>query len=193
MKKPYIEVHDNYRIDSGNKLPKLGTVDYAVTTKNGDGFGLCDSGKHFLVTDNISYESVGNSLPQDTKSNQPHQPAKWIHAKNGDIVLQAPNGTLYLEARNIIIDAVGGEFGERSDGNVFVQATNELYLKSSDKVTISGTDVLLQATKTASVVGKCFLNITGGLVNAAATADTGSILSLLDERINELVSALGVI
>ena len=193
MTKPHIEVYERYRIDSGNKMPKLGTVDYAMTTKAGTGFGFCESGKHFLVTENISYESVGNSLPQSSNVKQPHQPAKWIHAKNGDIVIQAPNGTLYLEARNIILDAVGGESSTKKNGNVFLQASNEVYIKSSDKITIAATDVLINASKTATIVGKCFLNMSGGMMNGASSVDSFSVLSILDSRVMNLINALGLV
>jgi|Laugrefabdmm15dn_1035133.scaffolds.fasta_scaffold01012_4 hypothetical protein len=193
MTKPHIEVYERYRIDSGNRMPKLGTVDYAMTTKTGAGYGFCESGKHFLVTENISYESVGNNLPQNSNANQPHQPAKWIHAKNGDIVIQAPNGTIYLEARNIILDAVGSESSTQKNGNVFLQASNEVYIKSSDKVTIAATDVLINASKTATIVGKCFLNMTGGMVNSASSVDTFNALSILDTRVMKLITALGLV
>jgi hypothetical protein len=183
------QIYDRYRVDSGNRIPKFGTPDYSVITQGGDGFAFIEDGKHIMTCDGTSHENVGCNLPSQTSSNNPFQPAKWIRAESGDIVLEASIGTIYLKARNIVLVSSGAE----PDGNIFLKSNNEIYIKSSDNVTITGTNVTVSASKTATLVGKSFTSIAANFTSAASTTDTLNITSVLDGRITDLVKGLGII
>lgn len=177
MSEPKISIFDYYRIDSGNKMPIVGEVEYAVTTHSGQGFGFAASGKHFLVCNDVSHESVGCSLRKNNDSNQPFTPAKWILAKNGDIKIEAPNGTIHLEARNIRIKAVGAETDETQDGNVDIQASNEIVLDSSDKVKISAVNLRMTASFDMTI-DSAFMTISGSFTGGGSAVDAA--LGILD-------------
>jgi hypothetical protein len=183
------QVNDRYRVDSGNKIPKFGTPDYAMITQNGDGFAFLEDGKHLMTCDGTSHESVGCDLASQTSTNKPYQPAKWIRAESGDILFEAPNGTIYLTAKNIVVTSSGSE----PDGNIFLKANNEIYIKSSDTVTITGTDVTISASKTATLVGKAFTNIAANFTLLASFSDTFTAITSLDDRVNSVLKLIGTI
>lgn len=182
------QIYDRYRLDSGNRIPKHGTPDYSIITERGDGFAFLEDGKHVMTCDGTSHENVGCDLPSQTSSNNPFQPAKWIRAESGDILLDAPLGTIYLNAKNVVLVASSSE----PDGNIFLKANNEIYIKSSDNVTITGTNVTVSATKTATLVGKSFTTIASNFTSAVSTTDTFNIISVLDGRIGNLIKGLGL-
>lgn len=177
MSEPKISIFDYYRIDSGNKLPIIGEVEYSVTTHSGQGFGFANSGKHFLTCNDVSHEAVGCSLRKNNDSGQPFTPAKWILAKNGDIKIEAPNGTIHLEARNIRIKAAGVETDETQDGNVDIQASNEIVLDSSDKVKISAVNLRITSSFDM-VIDSSYLTITASFSGAGSSVDAA--LGVLD-------------
>jgi hypothetical protein len=182
------QIYDRYRIDSGNRIPEFGTPDYSIITKNGDGFAFTDDGKHIMTCDGTSHENVGCNLPSQTSSNNPFQPAKWIRAESGDIVLEATLGTIYLTAKNIVLVASGSE----PNGNIFLKSSNEIYIKSSDSVTIAATNVTVSASKTATLVGKSFTNIAANFSAIASTTDTFTLSSFLDTKIEKILTGLGL-
>jgi hypothetical protein len=69
-------------------------------------------------------------MPSNNDGGNPLNLAKWIHAKNGDIKIEAPNGTIHLEAKNIHISAVGGD----PDGNIIIKAKNQIEVNSKDGI-----------------------------------------------------------
>lgn len=177
MSEPKVSIFDYYRIDGGNKLPIVGEVEYAVTTHSGQGFGFATSGKHYLVCNDISHEAVGCSLRKNNDAEQPFTPAKWILAKNGDIKIEAPNGTIHLEARNIRIKASGAETDQTQDGNVDIQASNEIVLDSSDKIKISAINVRLTASYDMTI-DSTYMSITGSFSGGGSSVDAA--LGILD-------------
>ena len=177
MNEPKISIFDYYRIDGGNKLPVVGTVEYAVTTNSGQGFGFANSGKHYLTCNDVSHEAVGCSLRKNNDADQPFTPAKWILAKNGDIKIEAPNGTIHLEARNIRLKAVGAETATTQDGNVDIQASNEVVIDSADKIKIS--TVNLRMTASFDMVSdSTYMTITGSFSGGGSSIDAA--LGILD-------------
>jgi hypothetical protein len=177
MSEPKCQIFDYYRIDSGNKIPVVGEVEYAVTTHSGQGFGFAKSGKHFLTCSDVSHEAVGCEVRKNNDSNQPFTPSKWILAKNGDIKIEAPNGTIHLEARNVRIKATGAETDDTQDGNVDIQASNEIVLDSSDKVKISA--VSLRMTSSFEMtIDSSFMTITACFSGGGSSVDAA--LGILD-------------
>ena len=133
---PQVKVDDYCRIVKGSTIPIHGKTDYAMFTNKGQGFGFFEDGDHVVVCDKTSYESVGNEMPANNDGGNPMNLAKWICAKNGDIKIEAPNGTIHLEARNIHIKAIGCEGDASSNGNIILKASNEIELNSKDSLKI---------------------------------------------------------
>lgn len=175
------QIYERYRIDSGNSIPKFGITEYSVITDGGDGFAFLENGNHLMTCEGVSHENVGINLPSSD-----YQPAKWIRADSGDILFEAPQGTIYLNAKNIVLVSSGAD----PDGNIFLSSCNDIYLKSTDNVTITGTNVTVSASKSATLVGKAFTNIGANFVSLADTTDVIGAITSLDSRILDLLKIL---
>lgn len=180
------QVYEKYRVDSGNKLPKFGEVEYSLMTETGNGFAYLKSGNHLMACDGTSHESVGCNLESNSGKNDPYQPAKWIRADSGDIVFEAPQGTIYLNAKNIVLVSNGAD----PDGNIFLSSCNDVYIKSTDNVTITGTNVTVSASKTATFVGKHTTNIAANFLGLVEVTDIASSITSLDGRFTDLLKLL---
>jgi hypothetical protein len=167
-----LDIKNNYRIDGGNTLPIHGKVNYSMICKNGDGeiYGETD-GRNVKVVSGFSCEVVGTELPPNSDANQPYVPAKWIRAAKGDIMIEAPSGTLYLNARNVVINASGPETDNESNGNVDIIATNDINLTSSDTIKVAATNISMSASLAMDLAGKSFLNIAGSMSTGGSTMD----------------------
>lgn len=179
------QIYEKYRIDSGSTIPKFGTTEYSVITDGGDGFAYLTNGNHLATCEGTSHENVGMSVDG---SGDTFIPAKWIRAENGDILLDAPQGTIYLRAKNIFFDAQSAD----PDGNIFFNASNDIYIKSTDNVTITGTNVTVTATKTATLVGQAFTNIGANFTSVVDTTDIIGAITSLDERLIEVLDFIGL-
>lgn len=150
---PQVHVDDYCRIVKGVEVPVHGKVDYAMFTNKGQGYLFGEDGRHVLVCDTTSYESVGNEISNNNPGSAPGFGgnnttffAKWINAKNGDIKIEAPNGTIHLEARNIRIKATGAETDTGSDGNVEIKASNQIELNSRDQIKLNSPKIALTSS-----------------------------------------------
>jgi hypothetical protein len=188
MSKVKTTIKKRYRIDSGNTMPIHGKVNYALICENGDGeiYGM-DDGRNVKVVSGVSVEVVGTELQANADAKQPHIPAKWICAKKGDVVIEAPQGTLYLSGRNVVISASGPETEDQSNGNIDILATNDINISSYDTIKISGTNVTMNASLAMDIAGQTFLNIAGSMSTGGSTLDlskgilgaTGTLLKSL--------------
>lgn len=183
------KIEERYRIDSGGKLPKFGTVDYSMITQNGDGYAYLPSGNHLMACKGTSHECVGTDLKGGGAKNSAYQPAKWIKADSGDIVFEAPQGTIYLNAKNIVLVSNAAD----PDGNIFLSSCNDIYIKSTDSVTVTGTNVTVNGSKTATLVGKSTTNIAANFIAIADTTDVVSSITSLDSRVLDLLKLLETI
>lgn len=183
------QVYEKYRIDSGNKIPKHGSTEYSLITETGNGFAFMDNGNHLLACDGTSHETVGHDIESSTSKNRPYQPTKWIKAESGDILFEAPQGTIYLKAKNILIESTGAD----PDGNIFLTSCNDVYIKSTDSVTITGTNVTVSASKTASLIGKSFTNIASNFVSLADTTEITKSITSLDSAIEGLLKFMEMV
>lgn len=179
------QIYENYRIDSGSVIPKFGTTEYSVITDGGDGFAYLTNGNHLATCEGTSHENVGINLDN---TGDTFIPAKWIRAENGDIFLEAPQGTIYLKAKNIVLDAQSAD----PNGNIFFNASNDIYMKSSDNVTITGTNVTVVATKTATMVGQAFTNMGANFTSVVDTTDIIGAITSLDSRLLDILKFMGL-
>lgn len=185
-REPQVRIDDYCRVVKGVEVPVHGKVDYAMFTNKGQGYLFAEDGRHVLVCDTTSYESVGNEISENNPGGTPGFGgnngmflAKWINAKNGDIKIEAPNGTIHLEARNIRIKATGSETDTESDGSVSIKASNEIELNSRDQIKLNAPKL--------SLTGSLSLDINTTFMNTVAQfATTGSSI---DAAVGTLTAA----
>ena len=105
----------------------------------------------------------------------------YMDAVNGDIVIKAGKGKIRMEAQNIEIQAVGQD---NKNGSVIIDA-NEKFLVRSPVVDVSAkASAKFFSEKTVELIGNQFLNIYGGLIDAAdgATKKRGSKVPSTNEE-----------
>jgi uncharacterized protein (DUF2345 family) len=161
--------------------------------QNGDGEIYAESGRNVKTVSEASIEVVGTELSANADASQPHIPAKWIRAEKGDVLIEAPNGTLYLSARNIVVAASGPETENSSNGNIDIIASNDINLDSKDTIKMDATNVYMNASLAMDICGKSFLSITGGMTIGGSGVDSKSILSVSGTIINSLTGLGGLL
>jgi len=193
MTKPTVQIKSTYRVDGGNTIPVHGKVNHSMICQNGDGEIYAESGRNVKTVSEASIEVVGTELSANADASQPHIPAKWIRAEKGDILIEAPNGTLYLSARNIVVAASGPETENSSNGNIDIIASNDINLDSKDTIKMDATNVYMNASLAMDICGKSFLSITGGMTIGGSGVDSKSILSVSGTIINSLTGLGGLL
>lgn len=147
-------------------------VGYSLITDEACGYTYYkDGGKEEVV--------LGTSLEVCGHTVKDKEPGKLIYAKNGDIVLEAPNGQITLKARNIRI------LGQDGDGEVTIQAGKIAEIDAPTS-RMKGTNI--------DVTGKNSVNMIGNYVESAAGVQQSSS-SLVDifqgSFIGQLLNSLG--
>ena len=193
MTKPTVQIKSTYRVDGGNTIPVHGKVNHSMICQNGDGEIYAESGRNVKTVSEASIEVVGTELSANADASQPHIPAKWIRAEKGDVLIEAPNGTLYLSARNIVVAASGPETENSSNGNIDIIASNDINLDSKDTIKMDATNVYMNASLAMDICGKSFLSITGGMTIGGSGVDSKSILSISGTIINSLTGLGGLL
>jgi len=193
MTKPTVQIKSTYRVDGGNTIPVHGKVNHSMICQNGDGEIYAESGRNVKTVSEASIEVVGTELSSNADSNQPHIPAKWIRAEKGDILIEAPNGTLYLSARNIVVAASGPETENSSNGNIDIIASNDVNIDCKDTIKMDSTNIYMNASLAMDICGKSFLSITGGMTIGGSGVDSKSILSISGTIINSLTGLGGLL
>jgi len=144
---PHLRQTDHFIESCGVESPHNGKIDYSCTTKKGQGFIYYENGDFDIVVDKTSKEVVGVKPPKEGGWNE-KVPAKIIHAQNGSIILDAPNGEVVIKARSIRFVAVDGIDG----GEITFQASKIVHL-DAPTITAQGTNVTIAASNNASVTG----------------------------------------
>lgn len=108
-----------------------------------------------------------------------------IIAKNGDLVLNAERGTIYLKAKNIHIETSG----KNKEGNFLVNSNGFIILTSTQEVRLAGSRVCITGTSGINIVSSTFVNIYGHL-NTKGPKTIKSINNLLSEGWSSLVEGL---
>lgn len=193
MTKPTVQIKSTYRVDGGNTIPVHGKVNHSLICQNGDGEIYAESGRNVKTVSEASIEVVGTELSSNADSNQPFIPAKWIRAEKGDILIEAPNGTLYLAARNIVVQASGPETENSSNGNIDIIASNDVNIDCKDTIKMDSTNIYMNASLAMDICGKSFLSITGGMTIGGSSVDSKSILSISGTIINGLTGLGGLL
>lgn len=178
-KEVYVKQNPGYRVETGTSSAKNGEIDIAVSTDLGQGIIIYKNGNSDFVVNGTSKEVVGHEITGEPGKTSP---AKIIDAKNGDIILRATNGTIYLEAANIRLTGIDGMAGE-------------ITIQGSKIVNIDAPTINAQGTNT-TIAGSQSANIVGGgslqLVSATKTTsvsnsdlDNASVMSkILSNTVN---------
>ena len=160
MSDPHARQYNGFRVESGSSTPKLGKIDYAVTTDNNQGLIFCQNGKLIIRNKTSSHELCGEHLTDNIT------PAKTIDAANGDIHIRAKNGTITLEAANIRLIGVDGKGGE-----ITIQASK---ICNIDAPTVSGqgTNISFAGASKTQIAGTSLDLATSTKAACASGVDT---------------------
>lgn len=156
---PHLRQTDHFREECGTESPHNGKIDYACTTKKGQGCIIYENGDHDFVVNKTSKEVVGINITNE------NEPAKIIRAENGGIILSAPYGTVTIVAANIRFVAVDGTTG----GEITFQASKIIH-QDAPTVTTQTTNGTIAASQSVSITGST-ADING---NAQATVSSGT-------------------
>ena len=97
---------------------------YADKGEGKSGSGGPGTGKAVLYTPGQSCEVLGEGLKVRKPGDTSQLPAKIIECKRGDMIFECKDGNILLRARNIFIDACGGDQdGQFTVGTLTVGAT----------------------------------------------------------------------
>lgn len=111
--------------------------------------------------------------------------ARSIIAKNGDLVINAERGTIYLKAKNIHLETSG----DNKEGNFLVSSNGLIILSSTQEVRLSGSRVCLTGTSGINIVSSNFINLYGKM-NTKGPVTLKSIQTLLSGGWVSLVQGL---
>lgn len=183
----YVRQSPGFRVEAGTSSAKNGEIDVAVSTDLGQGIIIYKNGNSDFVVNGTSKEVVGYDLKGEPGKTPP---AKIIDAVNGDIILRAKNGTIYLEAANIRITGVDGIGGEITiQGSKIVNIDAPTFNAQSTNATITG-------TQSSSVVGGYVQTVSDSKTTDVSGADlvntsvTSQIFSGIIDRFNKFFSSV---
>ncbi len=142
----YYGTYPGFRIASGIKVPDGDLqgqyVDLELITNNLQGIAWYKHGLQKLVVNGTSYETVGIDAKKGDVT-------KIISAANGDIKIEALDGDIFLDARNIRL-----------------KASDELTLVSGQHILLDGAVMNLKAT-TTNILGKKNLSMGGQFIEVS--------------------------
>lgn len=172
---------NNFRFEGGQDTP-YGRLNFRILTQKGGGLGFYDNGESGediqVGITGKSIEVVGSKIKKsDTATQDPIVPAKWIKAKNGDIVLDAENGNIILKGDNILIEANG--IRNDQNGDVLIKANKGIRIDAPD-IRVDGTQIRILAKKDFTITGKAYGEMIAGVLNITSAADFGGS-SLLEK------------
>jgi len=174
--KEYYEKKPGYVVKSGTKDQILKqTIDYSITTDNGQGFMFLQNGNYYEQCKQVSYEISGCD---PNKPVPDKQPAKIIRTQTGDIIIEAMSGDVIIRGKNIRIESTDG------NGEVTLNSPKIMNLKSpitniqSTNTTILGSNNITLVAQVIELAGGIQL-ARGVLTDLFQGFSIGKILSVL--------------
>jgi hypothetical protein len=169
-----------YRVQAGTVIGGK-KCSYSVITDEATGFTYYQDGDKSDIALKNSTEVCG-------LNSQEGEPAKVIQAKNGDIVLEAPNGQITLKAKSIRI------MGEAGDGEVTIQA-GKIVEMDAPASRVRGTNIDIAATSSTSLLGNYVESAAGVQQSSASLVDIfqGSFIGQLLNSLGNLKKFLKII
>ena len=138
---------------------------HSGTGQGGTGGGP-GTGKAVLYTPGQSCEVLGEGLKVRKPGDTSQLPAKIIECKRGDMIFECKDGNILLRARNIFIDANGGD----QDGQFTVKAERIADITAPD-LRVQSDKIVVKARKDMNVLVKGQIELKYGFMVAAAFAD----------------------
>jgi len=138
---------------------------HSGTGQGGTGGGP-GTGKAVLYTPGQSCEVLGEGLKVRKPGDTSQLPAKIIECKRGDMIFECKDGNILLRARNIFIDACGGD----QDGQFTVKAERIADITAPD-LRVQSDKIVVKARKDMNVLVKGQIELKYGFMVAAAFAD----------------------
>ena len=129
-----------------------------------DGPGGVDSRTH-----STTFRGPGSFSVKHGEGVPSGQPAIYLDAVSGDIVIRAANGRIRMEAIDVDIKATGGN-GER--GNIVLNANEKVLIEAPTIACNAKVAARFFSEKTVEVVGNNVLNMYGGFVDIADGSST---------------------
>lgn len=174
--KEYYEKKPGFVVKSGTKDQILKkSIDYSVTTDNGQGFMYLEDGNYYQQCQQVSYELSGCSKSKPVPDGQP---ARIIRTETGNIIIEAMSGDVIIRGRNIRIESTDG------NGEVTINSSKIINLKSPI-TNIQSTIANILGSNNVSITGQS-VDTVGGIQNARGVlADLlqgfgiGRVISLL--------------
>ncbi len=139
---------------------------HSGTGQGGSGKGP-GTGKAVLYTPGCSMEILGEGLKVRDNNDKSQILSKIIKAQKGDIHIQAVNGDITLEARNINLIADGGDQG----GEVNVSACRMFQVNTTGDIRFQAEKILMKSDNQINIVSKGFLELKYGFLLSASFAD----------------------
>jgi len=169
-----------YRVQAGTIIGGK-KCSYSVITDESAGFTYYRDGDKSDITLRTSTEVCGLDC-------QEKEPAKSIIAKNGDIVLEAPNGQITLKAKNIRIMAQDGS------GELTLQA-GKIVEMDAPASRVKGTNIDIAATNSTSLLGNYVESAAGVQQSSASLVDVfqGSFIGQILNSLGNLKKFLKII
>lgn len=172
----YVKSLERASVVSGQKIKPHGEVMYGYLTGEGDGTLMYRGGREVTVAKQRSIEFCGENINlsgvstfSSTASENGINPAKWIRADKGDIVLEAPSGKIILAAEQIEITANGNQVIDKT-GNVLIKA-NSSFKVNAPSIQIKGSKTAISGSHTVSVIGQNFIDTMAGFHNSTVAGD----------------------
>jgi len=196
----YYKNKERFQVVSGTRLAPHGEIMYGVITGEGDGTLMYKGGREVTVAKQRSIEFLGENINlagvstfSSTASQNGINPAKWIRADKGDIVLEAPSGKIILAAEQIEITANGNQVLDKT-GNVFIKANSSVNI-SAPSIQVKGSKTAISGSHTISLIGQNYLNTMAGFHNSTVVGDAltpcGGIVSKASGIIKTIQTILG--
>ena len=128
-------------------------------------------------------------------------PAYNLMAKNGDINIAAPHGTIRLSAQNIELLATGND---GRNGVIKLNSNEKIRIESPDIEVTSSASTKIVSANTVNVIGEGIMNVYGGLMDFAdgatsllgsksadkLAAKTGKLSSSLEDIMRDLPATM---
>jgi|TARA_R100000005_G_scaffold96513_1_gene84070 hypothetical protein len=149
----------------GGPVDKDDGSELTIATASNHQLHFCESGNSINVTPKCQTEVVGVSLQPKTKDGE-ESPAKQILAHNGDIVISAKNGSIYLKGKNIYMVAEG----DSENGSIVLNGNGSVNLTAGEQARVIGSKTCIR--------GEIDLDLSGATVTIAGEQKTASFSAL---------------
>ena len=118
-------------------------------------------------------------LPSGATNEQAGIAGVW-YAKNGDLVLKAPHGTVRIEANNIELISDGNPVDGK--GNVSLSPSASLRCEGADQIKLYGNETRIKGTGVLNLEGNDEVEIAGGVKITEPADIISSLISLGGSR-----------